>query len=116
VIELDLMTAAQRAELPRNEDITAADRLIVASPTTTGLIMIRALAPEMGWIPAARNALAACTVPPAVTGRAFREMNALYFETTARRCGIAPALARPPRRNPAAASPERFPRCAIAAT
>src|SRR5262249_61766193 len=46
VIELDLMTAAQRAELPENEEITAADRLIVASPTTTGLIVIRALAPE----------------------------------------------------------------------
>jgi uncharacterized membrane protein len=64
VIELDLMTAAQRAELPENEDITAADRLIVASPTTTGLIMIRALAPEMGWIPAARNALAAAQCRP----------------------------------------------------
>ena len=59
VIELDLMTAAQRAELPENEEITAADRLIVASPTTTGLIVIRALAPEPGWIPAVRNALAA---------------------------------------------------------
>ena len=32
VIELDLMTAAQRAELPENEEITAADRLIVTSP------------------------------------------------------------------------------------
>ena len=64
VIELDLMTAAQRAELPENEDITAADRLIVASPTTTGLIMIRALAPEMGGIPAARNALAAAQCRP----------------------------------------------------
>ena len=59
VIELDLMTAAQRAELPENEEITAADRLIVASPTTTGLIVIRALSPESGWIPAVRNALAA---------------------------------------------------------
>ena len=59
VIELDLMTAAQRAVLPENEEITAADRLIVASPTTTGLIVIRALAPEPGWIPAVRNALAA---------------------------------------------------------
>jgi len=59
VIELDLMTAAQRAELPENEEITAADRLIVASPTTTGLIVIRALAPESGWIPAVRNVLAA---------------------------------------------------------
>jgi len=59
VIELDLMTAAQRAELPENEEITAADRLIVASTTTAGLIVIRALAPEPGWIPAVRNALAA---------------------------------------------------------
>src|SRR5262249_40355650 len=64
VIELDLMTAAQRAELPENEEITAADRLIVASPTTTGLIMIRALAPEAGWIPAVRSALAAARCRP----------------------------------------------------
>jgi uncharacterized membrane protein len=59
VIELDLMTAAQRAELPENEDVTRADRLIVTSPTTTGLIVIRALTPEAGWIPSARAALAA---------------------------------------------------------
>jgi uncharacterized membrane protein len=58
-IELDLMTAAQRADLPENEDITRADRLIVTSPTTTGLIVIRALTPEAGWIPGARNTLAA---------------------------------------------------------
>jgi uncharacterized membrane protein len=59
VIELDLMTAAQRAELPEDQDITRADRLIVASPTRTGLIVIRALAPEPGFEPAARAALAA---------------------------------------------------------
>jgi uncharacterized membrane protein len=64
VIELDLMTAAQRAELPENEDITAADRLIVTSPTVTGLIMIRALVPETGWVAAARNALAAAQCRP----------------------------------------------------
>jgi uncharacterized membrane protein len=64
VIELDLMTARQRAELPENEDITAADRLIVASPTTAGLIMIRALVPENGGAPAARNALAAAQCRP----------------------------------------------------
>jgi uncharacterized membrane protein len=58
VIELDLMTAAQRADLPENEDITAADRLIVTSPTATGLIVIRALAAEPGYVPAARAALA----------------------------------------------------------
>ena len=33
VIELDLMTTEQRAELPEDEDVTAADRLIVESPT-----------------------------------------------------------------------------------
>ena len=64
VIELDLMTPAQRADLPENEDVTRADRLIVTSPTTTGLIVIRALTPEAGWIPAARNALAAARCSP----------------------------------------------------
>ena len=59
VIELDLMTSEQRAALPENEEITAADRLIVTSPTSTGLIVIRALAPEPGLVAAARAALAA---------------------------------------------------------
>ena len=59
VIELDLMTTEQRAALPENEEITAADRLIVTSPTTTGLIVIRALAPEPVLVAAARAALAA---------------------------------------------------------
>lgn len=58
VIELELMTAAQRADMPEEEDTTAADRLIVESPTVTGLIMLRALAPEPGLMPTARNALA----------------------------------------------------------
>jgi uncharacterized membrane protein len=57
VIELDLMTSRQRDELPGDEEITAADRLIVESPTTTGLIMIKALAPEAGLMTAARAAL-----------------------------------------------------------
>ena len=51
-------------ELPENEEITAADRLIVTSPTTTGLIVISALAPEPGWTPAARSALAAARCRP----------------------------------------------------
>jgi len=59
VIELDLMTSEQRGELPENEDITAADRLIVESPTTTGLIVIKALAPEPGLLAAAQAAAAA---------------------------------------------------------
>ena len=58
IIELDLMTSAQRSELPDDEEVTAADRLIVESPTVTGLIMLRALAPEAGMTPVARDALA----------------------------------------------------------
>ncbi len=58
VIELDLMTTAQRALLPDDEEITAADRLIVESPTDVGLIVVRALAPEPGQMPAALSALA----------------------------------------------------------
>ena len=58
VIELDLMTVAQHNELPEDEEITAADRLIVESPTVTGLIAIRALAPEPQLFAAAQNAIA----------------------------------------------------------
>ncbi len=58
-IELDLMTTEQRAQVPDEEDVTAADRLIVESPTSTGLIAIRALAPEPGLLPMARAAIAA---------------------------------------------------------
>jgi uncharacterized membrane protein len=59
IIELNLMTTKQREELPEDEDVTAADRLIVESPTTIGLIVLRALAPEPGLMPMVRNAVAA---------------------------------------------------------
>jgi uncharacterized membrane protein len=59
VIELDLMTAAQRADMPQDLDVTRADRLIVTSPTSRGLIVIRALVAERGSAAAARSALAA---------------------------------------------------------
>jgi uncharacterized membrane protein len=71
VIELDLMTEAQHAELPEDEDVTAADRLIIDAPTATGLIVLKALAPEPGLMPQAQATLAAssCKVqnepPPA---------------------------------------------------
>jgi len=63
VIELDLMTAEQHSQMPEDEEITAADRLIVESPTLTGLIAIRALAPEPGLMPMAQNTIVAakCT-------------------------------------------------------
>jgi uncharacterized membrane protein len=70
VIELDLMTEAQHAELPEDEDVTAADRLIIDSPTATGLIVLKALAPEPGLMAQAQATLAASsckvqTEPPA---------------------------------------------------
>ncbi|MGC2774185.1 MAG: DUF1254 domain-containing protein [Bradyrhizobium sp.] len=70
VIELDLMTEAQHEDLPEDEEITAADRLIIDSPTTTGLIVLKALAAEPGLMPQAQTSLAAAscgvqTEPPA---------------------------------------------------
>jgi uncharacterized membrane protein len=64
VIELDLMTAEQHAQLPEDEEVTAADRLIIDSPTATGLIVLKALAPEPGLMPQAQASLAAsrCTL------------------------------------------------------
>jgi uncharacterized membrane protein len=70
VIELDLMTEAQHDELPEDEEVTAADRLIIDSPTSTGLIVLKALAAEPGLMPQAQASLnaASCgvqTEPPA---------------------------------------------------
>jgi uncharacterized membrane protein len=63
-IELELMTPDQHADMPEEEDVTAADRLIVESPTPTGVIAIRALAPEPGLMPMARGAVAAARCVP----------------------------------------------------
>jgi uncharacterized membrane protein len=71
VIELDLMTEDQHSALPEDEEVTAADRLIIDSPTATGLIVLKALAPEPGLMPQAQASLAAsqCAIqteaPPA---------------------------------------------------
>jgi uncharacterized membrane protein len=59
IIELDLMTTAQHDQVPEDEEVTAADRLIVESPTLTGLIAIRALAPEPGLMRVAQSTVAA---------------------------------------------------------
>ena len=61
VIELDLMTEAQHAALPEEEDVTAADRLIIDFPTATGLILLKALAPEPGLMQQAQASLAAAS-------------------------------------------------------
>jgi uncharacterized membrane protein len=57
-IELDLMTTDQHNAMPENENVTAADLLIVESPTLAGLIAIRALAPEPGLLPKVKSAVA----------------------------------------------------------
>jgi uncharacterized membrane protein len=59
VIELDLMTETQHNALPEDEEVTAADRLIIDSPTEKGLILLKALAPEPGLMPQAQASLAA---------------------------------------------------------
>jgi len=58
IFELNLMTAEQKSQLPEDEEVTAADRLIIESPTESGLIVLRALAPEPGLLPMAQKALA----------------------------------------------------------
>jgi uncharacterized membrane protein len=58
-IELDLMTTKQRGDLPDDEEVTAADRLIVESPSLTGLIVARAFSPEPSLLPAVTKALQA---------------------------------------------------------
>jgi uncharacterized membrane protein len=78
VIELDLMTQVQHDDLPEDEEVTSADRLIIDSPSTTGLIVLKALAPEPGLMPQAQASLAAssCRVqtdqPPAKQAEAPR--------------------------------------------
>ena len=64
VIELDLMTQTQHDALPEDEEITAADRLIIDSPTSTGLIVMKALAAEPGLMPQAQATLAAASCGP----------------------------------------------------
>jgi uncharacterized membrane protein len=77
VIELDLMTEAQHEALPEEEDVTAADRLIIDSPTETGLIVLKALAAEPGLMGQAQASLAAAncriqTDPPAAPAKGKR--------------------------------------------
>jgi uncharacterized membrane protein len=72
VIDLDLMTAEQHNDMPEEEDVTTADRLIVESPTTTGLIVIRALATEPGLMPIARSTVSAAQCRPSPPPQASR--------------------------------------------
>jgi uncharacterized membrane protein len=64
VIELDLMTPEQHSDAPESEDTTAADKLVVESPSRTGLIVIKALAAEPGLLAAAQSTLASAKCQP----------------------------------------------------
>jgi uncharacterized membrane protein len=57
-IELLLMTTAQHDAMPEDSEVTAADRLIIESPSPTGLIVLRALSPEPGLMPMAQASVA----------------------------------------------------------
>ena len=57
-IELYLMTKSQHDAMPEDTEVTAADRLIIDSPTTTGLIVLRALSTEPGLMPLAQASIA----------------------------------------------------------
>ncbi|MCJ8143803.1 DUF1254 domain-containing protein [Ancylobacter sp. A5.8] len=48
MVELDLMNAKQKAGLPENDEVTAADQLVVESPTDQGIVLVRALVREPG--------------------------------------------------------------------
>lgn len=63
-IDLQLMTQAQRAALPQDEEITAADRLIVESPSLEGVVLIRAFVREPGAKDAIRALLASAKCAP----------------------------------------------------
>lgn len=61
IIELDLMTAAQKAALPEDEEITAADRLVIVSPATEGVVLVHAYVRERGMRAMVRRQLEAAT-------------------------------------------------------
>lgn len=64
VIELDLLSPLQRAALPEDEEITAADRLIVESPALRGVVLIRAFARYPDTRDAIRRQLEAASCAP----------------------------------------------------
>jgi hypothetical protein len=70
------MTEAQHNDLPEDEEITAADRLIIDSPTATGLIVLKALAPEPGLMPQAQTSLAASSCSEQTARQAVDEARA----------------------------------------
>lgn len=65
VIELDLMNADQKAALPEDEEITAADRLVIESPSEEGIVLVRAHVRDRSMRELVRRQLEAATCTPA---------------------------------------------------
>ncbi len=61
-MDLFVVTAAQRRDLATGEEDTAADNLIMVSPTTEGFVLIRALAVQPSLGPLIREQLASQTL------------------------------------------------------
>ncbi|MFG1345854.1 DUF1254 domain-containing protein [Xanthobacter autotrophicus DSM 431] len=61
VIELDLMTPSQKAALPEDEEITAADRLVIESPSQEGIVAVRAFVRARGMRELVRKQLDAAS-------------------------------------------------------
>lgn len=58
-MDLFVVTAAQRRELATGEEETAADNLIMVSPSTEGFVLVRALAAQPSMAPLVREQLSA---------------------------------------------------------
>ncbi len=68
-IDLQLMTPPQRAVLLANDDLTAADRLIIESPAIHGIVFIRAFVREEGARETIRKSMSAARCGPLQTVR-----------------------------------------------
>ncbi len=64
VVELDLMNADQKAALPEDEEVTAADRLVIESPSQEGIVLVRAFVRDRGLKSEVRRQLEAATCAP----------------------------------------------------
>ncbi|MFT0860955.1 DUF1254 domain-containing protein [Ancylobacter sp. G4_0304] len=65
MVELDLMNAKQKAGLPENDEVTAADRLVVESPSDQGIVLVRALVREPGAREGVRSLVGTAMCAPA---------------------------------------------------
>ncbi len=66
-LDLDLMNSQQRSTVEDDQEGTADNRLVVESPTDTGLVILRALAVAPGTLPIARGLLTASQCRPMPT-------------------------------------------------